>query len=157
MLRRRVTRWVTMGLAAALAAALGAAPVVASDPTMTFGRSSLGTGCSPAIECFDDASFQAVDKIQPGAISVTAGTTVRFPVDGFHQVAIYEAGTTRDEIQPAGFLVDDPVGRVHLGPSPFGGDASTTFTFQTPGKYLIICNITPHFQFTSMWGYARVR
>jgi plastocyanin len=153
----RMRRLVTLASTVVAVVAIAGGPVAAADPVMQFGRPDLGTGCSPAIECFDDASFQAVDKITPGALSVTVGTTVDFPVADFHQVAIYEPGTTRDQIVPAGFTVDDPNNRVFIGPSPFVGDASTEYTFTSPGKYLVICNIAPHFQFTSMWGYVNVR
>jgi plastocyanin len=153
----RARRVITLTAAVVAAMAIAGGPIAAADPSMTFGRPKLGTGCSPGDGCFHDASFQAMDKIEPKAMAVSTGTTVQFPVGGFHQVAIYEAGTTREEIVPAGFTVDDPNGRIFLGPSPFAGDASTSFTFESPGKYLLICNIAPHFQFTSMWGYVTVR
>jgi plastocyanin len=153
----RVRRVITFMAAMGAALAIASGPITAANATMQFGRVGLGTGCTPAEDCFHDASFQALDKLEPKALGVSSGTTVDFNVGGFHQVVVYAAGTTRDQIVPAGFTVDDPNNRVHLGPSPFVANPSTSYTFQTPGKYLIICNIAPHFQFTSMWGYVNVR
>jgi hypothetical protein len=45
---------------------------------------------------------------------------------------------------------------VFLGPV---GAPSTTGagTFATPGKYLMICNVTPHFAFAKMYGWVIVK
>lgn len=98
----------------------------------------------------DDASFHAVDKIEPGSVEISPGQTVDFYVDGFHQVAIYAVGTKPKDIVPAGDFVND--GEFALG----GLTANFSHTFTQPGKYLVICNITPHFEFANMWGWVIV-
>jgi plastocyanin len=106
-------------------------------------------------------------------LTVNAGTPVTFwNRSGWgHQVAIYDkdlakngspAGTTLADITlpTTGVRVDDPVGRLALGPAPadFGcggpafcdrltkGETDLTYTFKTPGTYLVICNVLPHVQ-----------
>ena len=47
----------------------------ASETTvMQFGRPDLGSGCN--FPCEDDASFHAIDTIQPGAVKISVGDTV---------------------------------------------------------------------------------
>lgn len=87
-----------------------------------------------------------------------------FEVEGHHQVAVYEAGTTPDDITvppfPPNFFINDLGGRLALGPETPPGP--TTFTpspgtFATPGRYLILCNITPHFARFNMYGWVIVK
>lgn len=121
--------------------------------TMVFGRPNLGSGCN--FPCEDDASFHAIDKIEPGSVAISAGGTVTFDIEGFHQVAIYEPGVMPKDINPddATFpFVNDANGRIFLG----GLMADETFEFDEPGKYLVICNITPHFEESQMWGWVIV-
>ena len=123
------------------------------EATMVFGRPDLGSGCN--FPCEDDASFHAVDKIQPGAVAISVGGTVTFDMEGFHQVAIYEPGIAPKDIEPdanAFPFVNDANGRIFLG----GLTVDETFTFDEPGKYLVICNITPHFEDSQMWGWVIV-
>ena len=134
------------------------APVVSfaappSSATMQYGSPNHGSGCN--FPCQDDASFHSVDRIIPGAVAISTGGSVTFHVDGFHQVAIYALGTTAKDIEPnpAAFpFVEDPVGRLALG----GVGSDLTFTFDQPGKYLVICNIAPHFEESNMWGWVQV-
>jgi plastocyanin len=104
-------------------------------------------------------------------ITVNAGTPIVFwNRSGWgHQVAVYDkdlakngttAGTTLADITiPAGGTrIDDAVGRLALGPDPASvgcngpdfcapltqGGTDFTYTFSTPGTYLVICNIRPH-------------
>jgi plastocyanin len=122
--------------------------------TMRFGRPEVGSGCN--FPCEDDASFHTVDKVQPGAVTISAGGTVAFDIEGFHQVAIYEPGITPKDIEPdvgAFPFVNDADGRVFLG----GLLADESFTFDEPGKYLVICNIAPHFEEAQMWGWVIVK
>lgn len=136
-------------------------PVAAGPPdsaVMEFGR-DLGSGCNPP-ECFDDASFHADDKIVPGAVAISAGGEVTFNINGFHQVAIYEPGTKPADIDTGillfDFFIDDPNGRVELGLPAFAGPRAETFTFDEPGKYLVICTVLPHFEEAQMWGWVIV-
>jgi plastocyanin len=122
--------------------------------TMVFGRPDVGSGCN--FPCEDDASFHAVDKIQPGSVAISAGGSVTFDMEGFHQVAIYEPGIAPKDIEPDENtfpFVNDANRRIFLG----GLMVDETFTFDEPGKYLVICNITPHFEESQMWGWVIVR
>jgi plastocyanin len=155
---RVALRRLTLPSVLGLILALTGSPVVASGtPTMVFGNSGVGSGCIPGLGCFDDASFQAMDKINPHALSVQVGQEVLFDVAApqLHQVAIYDAGTIPADIDvnPANFFVDDAGDRIWID----APGADTTFTFSAPGKYLVICNITPHFEFANMWGWVTVR
>jgi plastocyanin len=131
--------------------------VLAAPPasaTMRFGSPNHGSGCN--FPCVDDASFHSVDQVVPGAVAISAGGTVTFDVEGFHQVAIYAAGTRVADIEPnpgAFPFVDDPEGRIFLG----GLTADATFTFEEPGKYLVICEIAPHFEGAQMWAWVQVK
>jgi plastocyanin len=134
-------------------------PVVAlagppDSATMDFGNPDHGSGCN--FPCEDDASFHSVDQIVPGSVSISVGGTVTFDVEGFHQVAIYGPGVTPQDIEPdpATFpFVNDPDGRIFLG----GLTADASYTFTEPGKYLVICNLTPHFEGAQMWGWIQVQ
>jgi plastocyanin len=123
-----------------------------SSATMQYGQ-DRGSGCNPP-DCFDDQSFHADDRIIPGAVSIAAGGTVFFDVQGFHQVAIYAPGTKPKDITPAGFFVDDPTNRINDPLPP--PTQSVSFTFDQPGKYLVICNVAPHFEEAQMWGWVQV-
>lgn len=123
--------------------------------TMQFGRDK-GTDCSPPT-CDDDQSFHADDKIVPGAVTIAAGGTVNFDVQGFHQVAIYAPGKKPKDVQvdeTAFPFVNDPAGRLFLSAPP---TADAEFTFDEPGKYLVICNVAPHFEVAQMWGWVQVK
>jgi hypothetical protein len=139
---------------------LAGATIVAALPpagerTVVFGRVDKGTGCLPPT-CFDDASFHANDKIIPGGLAIRSGTHVNFDVTGFHAVSIYEPGKTpRDvDVDPAAFpFVNDPDGRIAAGPPT----VDFSFTFGSPGKYLVICEVAPHFEDANMWIWVNVK
>ena len=130
-----------------------------TNASMQFGRSDLGTGCSPAPPtfCLDDQSFHSVDKIEPGSVKIAAGDAVDFLMDGFHQVAIYEAGTKKKDIDvdlTAFPFVNDSNNLILLGVPTVD---ETNVVFAEPGKYLVICNIAPHFVEAQMWGWVIVK
>jgi plastocyanin len=112
------------------------------------------------------------DRNIPSILRVKTGTPVVFwNRSGWsHQVAIYDkdlakngspVGTTLLDITvpPGGTTIDDPVGRLALGPNSESlgcagpnfcapltkGGLDFTYTFTSPGTYLVICNIRPHF------------
>ena len=125
-----------------------------STVTMRFGRPEVGSGCN--FPCDDDHSFHAVDRIAPKSVAISAGDTVEFDVDGFHQVAVYEPGIRPRDIEPnpATFpFVEDPGGRLAIGVPT----VDFAYTFDEPGKYLVICSITPHFEEAQMWAWVIVR
>jgi plastocyanin len=148
----RVASFVVVVLLIALPVVALAAPP--SSATVAFGSPDHGSGCN--FPCVDDASFHSVDQVVPGAVAISAGGTVTFDVEGFHQVAIYAAGTTVKDVEPdplAFPFVNDPDGRIFLG----GPTADASFTFAEPGKYLVICNIAPHFEEAQMWAWIQVK
>jgi plastocyanin len=148
----RVAGLVVVALLVALPVVVLAAPPAWA--TMQFGSPNHGSGCN--FPCEDDASFHSVDQVAPGAVAISAGGTVTFDVQGFHQVAIYAAGTTVKDVEsdPAAFpFVNDSDGRIFLG----GLTADASFTFAEPGKYLVICNIAPHFEGAQMWAWVQVK
>ena len=154
MSRRMVRGAVAVAVAVGVLATGLLSASAAGDGYMLFGRPTQGTGCD--FPCTDDRSFHAKDRVLPGAIAVSAGTTVNFDVEGFHQVAIYEVGVKPKDIEPvpAAFpFVNDATDRLFLGLL----EADTSFEFNEPGKYLVICNIAPHFEESQMWGWVNVR
>ncbi len=156
LVRFHARRALTLAATLWVVLALVGAPVSAANPTMQFGRFGVGTGCQPGLGCEHDASFHAGDKIAPRSIGVDVGSTVDFTIEGFHQVAVYPAGTKPSDvaIDPAAFpFIGTGAGTLHVAPPT----APTTFTFPAPGKYLVVCYIAPHFQFANMWGYVTVR
>jgi hypothetical protein len=151
---RRVAR---LALVVGSALALSAGPVTAGsgDTTVQFGMPSVGSDCTPPV-CFDDASFHAKDTITPGALSIPVGSTLTAKVAGFHQAVLYEAGTRPRDIQvdPAAFpFVNDPSGVIAASP-PL---VDLSYTFSSPGTYLLICNLAPHFQEARMYAWVHVR
>jgi plastocyanin len=145
---------IAVGLVVLLSAAVVSLASAANSATLIFGSPDHGSGC--VFPCEEDASFHSVDQILPGALAVSAGGTVDFQVLGFHQVAIYAAGTKPKDItsDPAAFpFVNDPQGRIFLG----GLGTNESFTFDEPGKYLVICNVAPHFEEAQMWAWVQVK
>jgi len=152
--QRRVAR---LALVVGSALALIATPVSAGsgDTTVKFGMPWTGSDCVPP-ECFDDRSFHAKDTITPGAISIPVGATLTAEIAGFHQAVLYEAGTRPRDIEPdpdAFPFVNDPDG-VIAGAPPL---VDLEHTFTSPGTYLLICNLTPHFEEARMYAWVHVR
>jgi hypothetical protein len=50
-------------------------------------------------------------------------------------------------------FVNDPVGRIAAG-APL---ADFSFVFPAPGKYLVICEVAPHFETANMWMWVNVK
>jgi plastocyanin len=84
-------------------------------------------------------------------------------------VAIYDAGTTPEDIDlsqtanvpgpfPPGFLIVDTTDRIAFqGTDDLFTTRTYSYTFTAPGRYLVICAITPHFASTDMYGWVTVR
>ena len=111
----------------------------------------------------------APDPIDEGTTVIFDVATLDFDTEeGFHQVIIYEAGTVDTDVvvplsPPFLFInpgtglspgppfidaaldpdVDTPLPDGVIAAGQFGGDLS--FTFDKPGTYLVVCNITFHF------------
>lgn len=137
--------------------------VVAAEPdssaTVQFGNDSVGSPFPPPTG--HDSSGNGKFNLIPRTAVISAGGAVTFEVVGHHQVAVYEAGTTPDDIAvppfPPNFFINDPDGRIGLGPESPPGSSTFTQTFATPGRYLVLCNITPHFARFDMYGWVIVK
>ena len=147
--------------------------VAAGDPpataTMQFGKDVGSPFPAPSGH---DQSSHAKDSLVPRQVVISQGGTVTFNIVGSvaHQIAIYQPGTKASDIDvttlaPPGIgcppisLINDPVGRVAiLDDQPCAGGATTlSFTFNEPGRYLIICTFLPHFRDFDMYGWVTVK
>ena len=155
-------------------ARVGTPPGYPDEVVISFGRDDVGSPFPPPDP--HDQSFHAKDKIRPRLVHLAAGGNVVFDMGTFHGVAIYEPGTTPAdiEISPAtlenldvpfppfvleDFVIDDPDGRVALGPMSFAPMqwSPAADTFDEPGRYLVICYVLPHFVGAKMYSYIDVR
>lgn len=148
------------------------------EAVMDFGSKDVGSPFGPASG--HDESRHAKDKIRPGTVVIAAGGQVTFAVGFPHQVAIYEDGTTPDDINVTGDLVTVPLpsppfppgamvplindddGRVYLGIPPFVGAHDEIVgddepVFESPGRYLVICTVLPHFVAANMYAWVIVK
>ena len=89
---------------------------------------------------------------------------------GVHEVAIYRPGTEPEDINTALLsppsptcppvpTINDPNNRLAIVSDQRceGGSPAPTYTFNTPGRYLVICTFLPHFKFAGMYGWVTVR
>lgn len=109
----------------------------------------------------------------PNVAKIKAGGYVNFIISGLHIVAVYDDGTTPDDIDKGNLVplggplppaMNDPNRRVYRGPNPvispgpppvINLDRVEVVHFETPGTYLVICAVLPHFN-EGMYGYVRV-
>ena len=104
---------------------------------------------------------------------IDKGGTVTFQIAvPVHQVAIYDDGVEAKDIDvaiatikgancPPAPYVDDPNNRLAVLGEPVckaggGGTLTPSYTFNTPGRYLVICTLLPHFA-AGMYGWVEVR
>ncbi len=158
------------GTAALSASSDGSFSPMASTPqsaTIQFGLVDVGSGFPPSSG--HDQSGHANDTLVPGTVVIDKGGTVTFNTPGIHQVAIYEPGVEPADIDtsilttlPAGcpplpLLINDPTGRLALLSSvPGCGPRTLQYTFNQPGRHLVICAFLPHFEI-KMYGWVIVR
>jgi plastocyanin len=165
MERRR--RWAFGALLVIGAVGLIVPAVVAAGPdgsaTVRFGNPDAGSPYQPPA-FFHDSSSNATDNLIPRTSVISAGGNVTFTVAGFHQVAVYRAGTQPEDITvpafPPNLFINDPTNRLALGPAAGTSQGAWTppaGTFSTPGRYLILCNVTPHFAVDNMYGWVIVK
>ena len=156
---------------AGIIAAKGGDPGAPTTAVLRFGNSVGTTRFGP-----EHPSSHARDNISPNTVVIQAGGTVTFEVLAPHKVAIYEPGvepedirlipgvTLFDQVGPPGppfvpnFFIDEPIGRIFLDPAAaFGPPHSVDWTFDDPGRYLVICAVTPHFTAFKMYAWVEVR
>ena len=168
----RRTRWALGAALMSVAVVLTVPAVVGAGPdssaTVRFGNPTVGSPFQPPL--FDhDSSFKAADTLIPHTSVISAPGTVTFNIAGFHQPVIYAPGTTPDDIDvpvfdpgppPVNLFINDFTNLVPGGLGPVNSPPGTTsfpYTFTTPGRYLVICNVTPHFAFGKMYGWVEVK
>ena len=123
-----------------------------STAVMVLGNPDAGTPYPPQTH---DQSLHGKDRMIPGTVVIDAGGTVTFQVNRGHRVAIYDDGTRPEDIVVGtGPGVSDPTNRLALQPAP---TPTYSYTFQEPGRYLVICAITRHFVVANMYGWVIVR
>lgn len=155
----------TADRASAPSAAIGAAGLP-SSAVVTFGRNDLGTDFFPPGS--HDASFHAKDAIRPRATVIAAGGTVTFRIMQFHKIAIYAPGVRPEDIDLGslefpvpGFppIINSTAGRIVRGPLVFPPALTLDWdwTFAEPGRYLVICEVLPHFSDAKMYAWIEVK
>lgn len=123
-----------------------------SSAVMVFGNPDAGTDYPPQSH---DESLHGKDRVIPGTVVITAGGTVTFQVHRPHLVAIYDDGTRPEDITVgSGPFVLDPTNRLALQAAP---SPTYTYTFEKPGRYLVICALRRHFVVANMYGWVIVR
>jgi plastocyanin len=159
----------------AIESAKGGVPGAPTSAVVRFGNNSVGTQKFG----FDHPSSHARDNIIPNTTVIRAGGTVTFLVQPAHRVAIYEPGISPEDIRTIpgvtvfdyvappmtpgppfipSFLLDEPNGRLFFDTSlSFVAERTVEFTFEEPGKYLVICSIFPHFAFSKMFAWVDVK
>ena len=152
-----------------LMALLVLAPAVLAGPgpsaTVSFGNDDVGSPFPPITG--HDQSGNGKFNLIPRTVTIAAGGSVTYDIFvrfGVHQPAVYEAGTTADDIDIQGPFpfVNDPEGRLALGPAVNAATGTGTWTtpagtFDEPGRYLVLCNFAPHFAEFSMYGWVNVK
>ena len=140
----------------------GSSPLTA---VMQFGREDVGSPFPPSATPHDQ-SAHAEDNLNPRTVVIRQGGTVTFNTFGIHQVAIYADGTSPKDIDttalgtlPAGcpplpLIIDDDglIQRFSNGCGP----RTLEWTFDEPGRYLVICAVLPHFN-VGMYGWVEVK
>jgi plastocyanin len=101
--------------------------------------------------------------ITPQEVTIKAGGSVNFIISGFHLVLVYGDGTQPGSINVSNLipgtppLINDDVKRIFRGSDPRtqSQDRVEVVHFHTPGTYLVICGVLPHFN-DGMVGFVRV-
>ena len=118
--------------------------------------------------------------VLPTTIEIKAGGVVNFAVAGLHQIIVYQPGIDAGDIVPPVFNPGPPPVNLfmnyNLGAAYYVGinprNANTALppaaatvnnsdnriesvSFATPGVYLVVCNVTPHFT-DGMFAYVKV-
>jgi plastocyanin len=154
-------------LSSPAAPSAGLAASTPATATVQFGLDWLGSPFPPPSG--HDQSGHARDNLVPRTTVIDKGGTVTFniPAGSVHQIAVYDDGTAPDDVDTSALsfggcfgvpLINDTTDRLFVPPPQpcAGGPTSVTYTFNTPGRYLVICTFLPHFQ-AGMYGWVIVR
>lgn len=113
--------------------------------------------------------------VLPRTIEIKAGGVVNFAVAGFHQIVVYPPGIEASNIVapafPPNLFINYNLGTAYyVGINPRNANAGTpaapatvfngdnrieSVSFAQPGVYLVLCNVTPHFN-DGMYAYVKV-
>jgi len=140
------------------------------SPNVQFGNPGLGSPgpVGPGIELYD-ASANAQFNLVPRTTVVQAGGTVTFTigVQGAtgtnivpHWVSVCRPGTTPDDVVDSNLAtigIDDSDCTPAAGPFSSGSGQTVSVPFSEPGRYLVICNLRPHFTEFDMYGWVTVK
>lgn len=151
---------------------------VANDPlgsaTVSFG--GWMTDFTPPLDLFTNPLPPPPSnhhELIPNVAKIKAGGYVNFVVTGLHIIAIYDDGHKPTDIDagnlvplggPLPPVINDSNRRVYRGPNPVisaGPPPNINLHrvevvhFASPGTYLVICAVLPHFN-EGMYGYVRV-
>jgi hypothetical protein len=167
----RRTRFAVGGalLVVALAVVLPAAVLAGPDgaASVQFGNADVGSpfpvGPPPIV--IHDASPNAQFDLVPRTAVVGDEGTVTFTIGGSgpadktvrHQVAVCKLGIGPDDVfiaDPTALLINDPDCPAIGAPST---SAVVQVKFTEPGRYLVLCNLRPHFQEFKMSGWVTVQ
>jgi plastocyanin len=166
-MKRSIVNWSTAALLAVAGTAFVSVSLSADDKSGPVAVTvSFGAGLNTA-----QPGNSANHHVLPGMIHVQVGGVVNFNVAGFHQIYVYNPGKGPEDIVPVpGLFMDDKVGLYYEGLRPAGGpppgiptttnpsNASNrleSVSFSKPGKYLVLCNVAPHFA-DGMWAWIHV-
>ena len=133
--------------------------------TIQFGQANVGSPFPASAD--HDESANAKENLVPRTVVIDVGGTVTFDVPaGVHQIAIYEPGVQPEDLDisiltalcPGSTprLISDSNRRVALITNACGSAWQAQYTFNTPGRYLVICAFLPHF-LDGMYGWVEVR
>lgn len=116
-------------------------------------------------------SAEAEDTLNPRTTVVGVGATVYFGITSrVHGVAIYDTGTRPGDIDtsiliaggvncPGGLrYINDTDNRLAIFNPPCSTNTQTvSYTFNQPGRYLVICTFNSHFIDRDMYGWVWVK
>src|SRR5207247_6219652 len=103
-------------------------------------------------------------QLVPNQVTIKAGGVVNYVIAGFHQVIVYDDGTTPTQINADALnsfftaLIDDPTNRIYRGlnPQTVSQDRVEAVRFSKPGTYLVICGVRGDFVNDQMYGDVNV-
>jgi plastocyanin len=155
----------------------GKSPLTA---VMQFGQVNVGSNFPPGSG--HDQSAHAADNLVPRTVVIGVGGTVTFNLPAsIHQINIYKPGTQPEDVDVS--IANRTSLSAHAGcgaplppeltgapliigsagtnfeaaiPVPCLQPTQRTYTFTTPGRYLVICAFLPHFQ-VGMYGWVEVK
>ena len=172
----RRTRFALGGglLVVALAIVLPAAVLAGPDNTASvqFGNPTLGSfgPVGPGV-VLHDQSANAQFNLVPRTTVIDAGGSVTFTIgvqgatgDNIvpHWVAVCNAGVEPEDVVDSNLAtvgIEDPDCTPATGGGPFssGSGHQVWVPFSQPGRYLVICNLRPHFTEFNMYGWVTVK